>query len=165
MIDLQYADDISWITNISEPVTEIEEEAPSKLEEKNLQVNNTKTEKHDIERNGQTEWMKCKFLGSLLDTEYDIKRRKGLALGTYNDLKHIFENKRASTAVKIRIMNSHLESIFLYNSELWTMTKGLEHVVDVFQRNFLRKILNIKWPEKDHNGMRKLEQLGNGVRS
>ncbi len=46
MIDLQYADDISWITNHSEPVTEIE--APSKLEEKKVQVNNTKADKHDI---------------------------------------------------------------------------------------------------------------------
>ncbi len=31
------------------------------------------------------------------------------------------------------------------------MTKALEHVVDVFQRNVLRKILNIKWPEKITN--------------
>ncbi len=109
MIDLQYTDDISWITNNSEKVTEIEE-AESKLEDKYLQVNNTKTGKHDIERNGQTNWMKCKFPMSLRDTEHDIKQIKGLALGAYNDLKHIFESKRASIVIKIRIMNSHIST-------------------------------------------------------
>ncbi len=28
-------------------------------------------------------------MGSLRDTEYDIKQRKGFALGAYNDLKYI----------------------------------------------------------------------------
>ncbi len=115
----------------------------------NVQVNHTKTEKQDIERNGQTDWMKRKFLRSLLDMEYDIKWRKVLALGaTYNDLKHILDSKRASIAVKIRIMNSHLESTCLCNSELWTITKALEYIVEVFQGNFLRKILKIKCPDK-----------------
>ncbi len=43
MIDLQYADDISWITNNREQVTKIEK-APSKPGEKNLQVSDIKTE-------------------------------------------------------------------------------------------------------------------------
>ncbi len=35
--------------------------------------------------------------------------------------------------------------------QLWTMMKKIEHIVDVFQRNFFMKILNIKWPEKITN--------------
>ena len=51
----------------------------------------------------------------------------------------------------MRLFNRHLTSIFLYNSELWTMTKQLENTVDVFQRNILRKILDIKWPKRISN--------------
>ncbi len=51
----------------------------------------------------------------------------------------------------MRLFNSHLQSIFLYNSELWTLTKNLENTVDVFQRNTLRKIINIRWPDKIRN--------------
>ena len=46
---------------------------------------------------------------------------------------------------------SHIESIFLYNSELLTTKKSVENTVDVFQRNIFRKILNISWPEKISN--------------
>ncbi len=83
--------------------------------------------------------MKCNYLWSLLDTEYDIKQRKGLFLGAYNHLKHIFESERVSIAVKVRIIKSDSERIFLYNSELWTVMIAQEHVVNVFRRNFLRK--------------------------
>ena len=34
----------------------------------------------------------------------------------------------------------------MYNSELWTLTKKLENEIDVFQRNLLKKILQIKYP-------------------
>ena len=51
----------------------------------------------------------------------------------------------------MRLLKSHVESIFLYNSELWTLTKKIENTINVFQRNLLRKILNIKWPNKISN--------------
>ncbi len=77
MIDLQYADDISWITNNSEQVTEIEE-APSKLGEKNLHVNDTKTERHDIERNAHTDWMKCNSWGVFVTQSMTSNKGRGL---------------------------------------------------------------------------------------
>ena len=44
-------------------------------------------------------------------------------------------------------MNALIESIFLYNCEVWTLTKQLEEKIDIVQRQFLRRILNIKWYE------------------
>ena len=41
--------------------------------------------------------------------------------------------------------------VFLYNSELWTLTKKLENTVNTFQRRHLRKILVIHWPKKITN--------------
>ena len=37
------------------------------------------------------------------------------------------------------------------NCDLWTLTKKLDDMIDVCQRNKLRKILNIRWPEKLSN--------------
>ncbi len=41
-----------------------------------------------------------------------------------------------------------MAGIFLYNSEVWTVTEQLNHKIDVFQRKLLRRILNIKWTRK-----------------
>ena len=37
-----------------------------------------------------------------------------------------------------------MESIFMYNSELWAVNKSLENKRDTFQRQLLRKIFNIR---------------------
>ncbi len=42
-----------------------------------------------------------------------------------------------------------LESIFLYNSEIWSLNKTLENKIDIFQRQLLRRVLNIYW-NPDH---------------
>ena len=103
---------------------------------------------------------KCKYLGSLLETENDINRRKILATNAYNQLKYIFESKKTSREVKIRIFRSHIESIFLYNCELWTITKNHENTIDVFQRKLIRKMLNIKWQDKvSNNHLYKITKL------
>ena len=52
---------------------------------------------------------------------------------------------------KIRIFETYVASIFLYNSEIWTLTKSKENKINAFQHKILRKILNIKWPKKITN--------------
>ena len=53
--------------------------------------------------------------------------------------------------IKIRILNAFVGSIFLYNSELWTLNAALNNKIDVFHRNFLRKIANIRKKDKISN--------------
>ena len=151
IIDQQYADDIGYVTNITGKTETLRREIPKIIKKRNLFVNDAKTESYDIKRKGNEDWKKCKYLGSLLDTENDIKRRKILGLVAYNDVRNIFESRKISIEVKIRLLGSHIESIFLYNSELWTVTKATENTIDTFQRNIMRKILNIKWPDKISN--------------
>ena len=38
-------------------------------------------------------------------------------------------------------------SVFLYNSELWTLTDTLEKKIDSFHRKLLRSVINICWPK------------------
>ena len=52
IINQQNADDIGWITNLIETSRLLRKEVPPKLKLKNLLVNDTKTEHHEVEING-----------------------------------------------------------------------------------------------------------------
>ena len=96
---------------------------------------------------GQEKWKK---IGSLLDTELDIKRRQGLAIDTFNNFKHIMESKKVSTKTKMRVFQAFVNSIFLYNSELWHSRKHV-HKIDVFRRSLLRRVVGTRRIEKMSN--------------
>ena len=150
-IDQQYADDTGWISNSSLVIKDIEEKVPSKLKERKLQVNEEKTEKYNIRRGGDSNWKKCKYLGSLLDSQEDIQRRKCLANSAFNKIKDVISSKKIGIKTKLRIFKALVESIFLYNCEIWTLTTEAEKKIDVLQRNYLRKIIKITWEDKISN--------------
>ena len=102
---------------------ELKAVVPRILKSKNLRINESKTEEYEIKRGGDEAWEKCKYLGGLLDTAEHIKRRNVLATDVSNQLIYIFESKKASLDIKIRIFNSHIESIFMYNRELGKLTE------------------------------------------
>ena len=58
--------------------------------------------------------------------------------------------------LKSKIFNSTIKPIFLYNSELWALSKSEENQIYSFQMRHLRYMLCIKWPEKNIN--RKLKR-------
>ena len=59
----------------------------------------------------------------MLDTENDINCRKILAIGTFKTPNKIFDSRKISNEVKIRTFTAYVASVFLYNTELWTLTK------------------------------------------
>ena len=88
------------------------------------------------------------MLGSLLDTQEDIKRRKVLAMDAIKTQKKAFTSKKLSVKTKSKLFTSYIDSIFLYNSEIWTINKTTEGKIDSFQRRLLRRyVLNISWPK------------------
>ena len=150
-IEQQYADDISYITTARHKHDDRKRDIPLLIMKSNLHVNIGKTEEYIVTRNGNDDWKKCKLVGSLIDTSTDITRRKSLAIAAYNQLKYILESRKVNTKSKIRILNTYIKSIFLYNSEIWTLTKDLENSIDIYQRTLLRRILNIFWQDKITN--------------
>jgi len=102
-------------------------------------------------------WKECKLLGSKLGTENDIANRKGLTIGAMAKFRRIFKTKFISTAIKIRVFLCFICSIFLYNSELWSLTKTQEKQIDAFHRKQLRYALNIHYPKTISN--QKLYQI------
>ena len=101
--------------------------------------------------NNNPDWKECKLLGSLLDTEKDFNRRKKLAIDAMKTSQYIFKSKLISTELKIRTFNAYVASIFLYNSETWTITKTQENQIDAFHRKQLRYAINYHWPRKISN--------------
>ena len=119
-VDLQYADDIGWLAgNHSTGIEYQKLHIPKKLETRNLNINLSKTEEYIVNReNKDGLWKKCKYLGTLLDTEEDIIKRKSSAYAAFHRLKHIFNDKKLHVTIKSRIFNALVTSIFLYNCEL-----------------------------------------------
>ena len=125
---MEYADDISEITSNREMILQQKQNLPIKLEKWDLTINDNKTENYEIRRvNCDNTWKQCKLLGSILDTECDIKRRKGLAVDVAKKLQYIFQNKKLNIKIKIRAFDTYVASIFLYNSEIWTIPATREN--------------------------------------
>eukprot|EP00794_Sanderia_malayensis_P019687 gene19687-biopygen13951 len=151
MINNTQTDDIGWGTTSKRSASDIEENVPKYLKKRKLNANPEKTEKYAVRKNGDESWKNTKYLGSHFDTKKDIKRRTGIAYGTFNDIKRWLTSPRASLSNKIRRFEAFLSTIFLYNSEIWTLTAKLENKIDVLQRVFLRKCLGITRADRVSN--------------
>ena len=90
----------------------------------------------------------CKLLGRKLSTEKDINRRKGLTIDSMREMEYIYKSKAFSIQMKIRAFDAFPASVFLYNSELWTVTTTIKKQINSFQRRMLRQEINIRWPKK-----------------
>ena len=60
-------------------------------------------------------------------------------------------SRKISLKIKLRLFKVYVESIMLYNSEIWTIKSNMIKEIDSFQRRLLRYVLNIKFPEKISN--------------
>ena len=146
-IDLKYADDLTFVRSEKAKINTVKREIAQQLEEADLTENTDKREEIIVSRESSPVWKKCKYLGTLLETEADINRRKGLALDSYKTLDKIFKSRTTSEKTKIKVFEAYISSIFLYNSELWTLTKNLENKIDSFQRKLLRNVLGFHYPK------------------
>ena len=146
VVALSATDDITFIHCEEVKINQVERVLPSMLSEEGLYISKSKTEKYHISKCSDTKWKSCKYLGSLIGTEEDIKRRKGLTHDNYHALESILKSKLVSEPVRIRIFRAYIDSIFLYNSELWTLTNTLERSIDSFHWRLLRKVIHVTWP-------------------
>ena len=66
--------------------------------------------------NCDDKWKKCKLLGSILDTNNDIKRRKGLSLDAVQKIKYMFNNKKLSIKTKMRAFDAYIYLPYFYTT-------------------------------------------------
>ena len=146
-IDLQYADDLSELNTNLLDIDHLKAYLPQILKERDLILNQLKEEGYTVSAKHH-EWKKCKLLGSYIDTEKDIANRKRLVINAANNLDDVFKNKNISINTKVFAFIIYLAAIFLYNSELWTLTESQLAKIDSFHRKLIRTyILNVKYPK------------------
>ena len=71
-----------------------------------------------------------------------MNARKGKAWGACCSLRKIWKSD-LQQSIKIRIFTALVESVFLYGSETWTMTKRLNKIVDGCYTRMLRMALDV----------------------
>ena len=145
--EIIYADDIDFIGNEQPNVREIE----TILQNHNLKVNVDKTEHTQI-RKDSDDWKTTKKVGSLLNSKEDIEHRKHLSNVALNKLANIWNRAdKIKQKTRIKLYNSLVRSILLYNCGTWALTKTDEDRLDSFHRRQLRRILGIHYPTKVSN--------------
>ena len=126
VIDQQYADDIGFISNNKNIINKAMKNIAPILEERNLTINEKKTIQHTINRTQKNDWKKCKYIGTLLDTETDIERCKNLTYIAFNKYRQTLTCRNIPLYLRIRLFDVYVASIFLHNYEIWTLTKSKE---------------------------------------
>ncbi len=122
-LDINQQYDISYVTTAKHKNEQHKKLVPQIIKRRKLNVNTDKIEENEVERNGNEDWKKCKLVGSLIDTTTDITTGTDLTIAAYNKLKKILERRRVSIKMKIKVKNTYIKNIFLYNSEIWSVTK------------------------------------------
>lgn len=87
----------------------------------------------------------------MLNTENDIKRRKGLAIDAFNKYQNILCHRQTPITVKQQILHTFVYPLLLYNSELWTVTNKIDESINVLQRTLLRRMLHIRRTDRVSN--------------
>ncbi|VDP60955.1 unnamed protein product [Schistosoma curassoni] len=86
-------------------------------------------------------------LGSIIDeqgrSDADVKARIGKERTAFLQLKNIWNSKKLSTNIKVKIFNTNVKTVLLYGAETWRTTTTITKKVQVFMNRCLRKILKI----------------------
>ena len=87
-----------------------------------------------------------KYLGTwLISSMNDFKTRRAAAWSAIRRLNRIWTSTALSTYIKLRLFNSLVVSILLYNAVTWTMNKTLTKALTGGYNRLLRYALNIRW--------------------
>ena len=152
--EMIYADDCDFITTDDRVKQYINKNADRILLQHDLLVNTDKTENTTLERlpgknaAEKESWRKVKKLGSLLGDREDIARRKQLSTTSLRKLDSLWFRRKVKVNRRIKLYNSLVRSILLYNCGTWGMSTQDENKIDSFHRQQLRHTLNIKYPNK-----------------
>ncbi|CAH8842515.1 unnamed protein product [Trichobilharzia szidati] len=96
------------------------------------------------------------YLGSIVSTtggtDEDVKSRIGKARNTFINLKPIWKSSSLNSASTTKFgfsIQTSSQSVLLYGSETWRVTKNISNsLLQTFINNCLRSMLKIRWPER-----------------
>jgi hypothetical protein len=97
------------------------------------------------------------YLGSIISKDgwsgEDVKSRIAKAQGVFSQLKKVWKNRKINLETKIRILEATVMTVVKYGSEAWALQKTDEDLLDVFQRNCLKTVLDSHLTDRISNNM------------
>ncbi|GFR64218.1 retrovirus-related Pol polyprotein from type-2 retrotransposable element R2DM [Elysia marginata] len=81
----------------------------------------------------------------------NLQNRLTKARSFFCRLGKLWSSTSASQHTKIKLYKTLVMSVLMYGCETWSMTKGDENKMDVFQSRCLRQILRVKWSDRITN--------------
>ena len=154
--DADYADDLALFTDNIEEATKLLHALEKAAGDIGLYVNAKKTEFMPFQQEGSMKTLKGEtvkqvysfvYLGSeIANTENDVNIRIGKAWTALNKMKPIWES-HLQEDLKRRFFRATVESVLLYGSATWTLTKHLERRLNGTYTRMLRAALNISWKQ------------------
>ena len=157
--DLAYADDIALLNSsiqLAENLLHSVEQSAAQVglylnvPKTKILTNNINSEYNINSLSGEviSEVRDFKYLGAYIpNCIYDFNVRKALAWSATNKLGRIWKSS-INRDLKVKFFRACVESILLYNSETWTITKAMENKIDGLYTKLLRRVLNVSW--RDH---------------
>nr|KAG5692449.1 hypothetical protein BaRGS_010159 [Batillaria attramentaria] len=163
--DLDFADDLALLSHSHSQMQDKTTCLEATSAGTGLKINRRKTELMKINTTANTpvtvggepirEVESFVYLGSVVDgqggTDRDVTARIGKARAAMVMLKNIWASKVVSIRTKLCIFNSNVKSVLLYGCETWRTTKTMQQKIQTFLNTCLRRIFNIRWPEKIRN--------------
>ena len=161
--DADYADDLALISDTIAEAEALLHILGRAVGDVGLYVNAGKTEFMCFNQEGSMKTVAGKplklvdtftYLGSnIASTEKDVNIRIGKAWGALDGL-HIIWKSNIPDEMKREFFRAIVESVLMYGSNTWTLTKRLESKLDGTYTRMLRAVLNISW--KKHPTKRRL---------
>ena len=161
--DVDFADDIALLSESIKSATELLHRVEMAAANIGLFINVGKTKVMTLNMGDQAGDLPSRsgetienvedfvYLGSWISgTEKDIKVRKAKAWAALHRLKNIWKSK-LSKNLKIRLFIAACESVLLYGSEAWTLTRAQEKSLDGTYTKMLRMVLGVTWKDKVNN--------------
>ena len=163
--DLDFADDLALLSHTHTQMQEKTTCLETTSARTGLKINRGKTEMIKINTTARTPVTvgakpikvveSFVYLGSIVDqqggTDRDVTARVGKARRAFIMLRKIWATRDISMLTKLRIFNSNVKSVLLYGCETWRTTKTMLQKIQTFINTCLRRICNIRWPERIRN--------------
>ena len=147
-LDVEYADDIDFISYSRPYLNDIERIAPACLAEWSLQINAAKTERTSVSPQvdrAHEPWRTTRKLGSLLGDVEDVARRMQLANVSFHKM---WTGAQISLLLRLRLYSAFVLPVLTYNMGTWGLTKTELIRLDAHHRRHLRQIIGIRWPHR-----------------
>ena len=168
MTDLDFADDISLLSDTVEKACKLLTEVERQCNRIGLGINAKKTKVMPMNAEESTVTVATldgtplevvtdfNYLGGwIASTQHDIQVRRAKAWRALHSMRRVWRSTMGPE-LKRRLFVSTVESVLLYGCEAWTLTVQEEKALDGLYTRMLRQALNVSW--EDH--MRNIDLYG-----